>query len=109
MGLDMYLTGQKYFHTNPAKDGGYEVKEHHLRLGYWRNHPNLHGYIVENFADGEDNCREIELSAEDIRQILQAINNTVLPFTEGFFFAESDGTEKQEDIQTFTKALEWLL
>ncbi len=109
MGLDMYLTGQKYFHTNPAKDGGYEVKEHHLRLGYWRKHPNLHGYIVENFADGEDNCREIELSAEDIRQILQAINDSALPFTEGFFFGESDGTEKQEDIHIFTKALEWLL
>ncbi len=109
MGLDMYLTGDKYFHENPAIDEGYQVKSHRLRLGQWRKHPNLHGYIVENFAEGEDECQEIQLEDTDIRQILQAIKDNALPFTEGFFFGESDGSEKQEDIEIFTKALEWLL
>lgn len=27
-------------------------------IGYWRKEPNLHGFIVENFADGNDDCRE---------------------------------------------------
>jgi hypothetical protein len=116
MGLDMYLTGNKYFHRfdqnlnrlPSEKEDGYEVKSHNLSLGYWRKHPNLHGYIVETFADGADECQEIELSAADIRQILQAITDNALPSTEGFFFGESDGTEKLEDIQIFADALKWL-
>jgi hypothetical protein len=41
MGLDMYLTGEKFFMTdwdnpeNNKTEDGYEVKAHRLRLGYW--------------------------------------------------------------------------
>ena len=117
MGLDMYLTGNKFFPTlydvqhDPLPretEDGFPIEARNLKLGYWRKHPNLHGYIVNTFADGLDECREIELSAERIQTILQAINDDDLPFTDGFFFGASDGSEKPKDIEIFTKALEWL-
>lgn len=86
MGLDMYLNGERYL---GAFTPSYEQKplpclesEKH-RLGYWRKHPNLHGYIVETFA---------------------------LPHTVGFFFGQSEGDaeERREDIAIFQRALDWV-
>jgi hypothetical protein len=113
MGLDMYLNGEKFFWTNwkePEKNftiDGFKVNTQDLRLGYWRKHPNLHGYIVETFANGEDECQRIELSAENIKKIIAAVKENKLPHTEGFFFGSSEGIEAQETIDIFTKALEW--
>lgn len=119
----MYLEGRKFFWTNwekPEKnltEDGFRLKERILELGYWRKHPNLHGYIVENFADGKDDCQDIWLDAEDIQKIIQAIKDDKLPHTEGFFFGESYNdqvpgwTKKEideESIQTLEKALAWL-
>ena len=105
MGLDMYLEGRKYFWKNykapendPIEDG-FPLKERVLELGYWRKHPDLHGYIVKTFADGKDECQEIYLSEGDIKHIIQAIRDNELPHTEGFFF----GTSYQEDIPGWSK------
>ena len=111
MGLDMYLKGEKFF-TNfdgerPQEDG-FDVSRHELELGYWRKHPNLHGYIVQNFADGVDECQDIELSAENLEQIMQAVKECALPTTTGFFFGTSDGTEVEEDLKILGGALRWL-
>ena len=115
MGLDMYLTGEKYLPTNWDKpednvtEDGFRLKSKELQLGYWRKHPNLHGYIVNTFAGGNDNpCQRIELSANSMRQIIEAVKNKDLPHTEGFFFGESDGSEDEETIEIFTKAIAWL-
>lgn len=114
MGLDMYLTGEKYFFTCPSDDAripredGFEVRNHILRLGYWRKHPNLHGYIVNTFADGVDNCESVFLDEHGIEDIIAAITAETLPYTEGFFFGATDGTEKGEDLRIFTAALAWL-
>ena len=114
MGLDMYLTGEKYFCVHPAEEAripredGFEARSHILRLGYWRKHPNLHGFIVNTYADGEDNCESIYLDESQIEEIIAAITAETLPYTEGFFFGASDGTEKDEDLKIFTAALAWL-
>lgn len=120
MGLDMYLSGKKYqYHSSFApggsrierqKEDGFEVKEtiRMLELGYWRKHPNLHGFIVNTFAEGVDECQEIELSGADIEKIIDAVKAKELPPTKGFFFGESDGTETTEDLQIFGRALEWV-
>lgn len=116
MGLDMFLEGRKFFwhkwddpDSGPLEDG-YRVKEHILELGYWRKHPNLHGYIVQNFAGGEDNCQPVQLSQDDMVMLIQAVKNRELPKTEGFFFGESSGSEEEvgEDLSILTKALLWL-
>ena len=112
MGLDMYLTGEVIFrngHPNrQLKPCGKKVEQY--ELGYWRKHPNLHGYIVESFADGIDECQEIFLGSKNIHQIIEAIKNRELPETIGFFFGESDDSDEQieEDVGIFEDALKWL-
>jgi hypothetical protein len=92
MGLDMNLEGEKYFRTdwknpeNNLRDDGYEVRAKTLRLGYWRKHPDLHGYIVNTFAGGVDNCEAIALEDADIEKIIDAVARDELPHTVGFFF-----------------------
>jgi hypothetical protein len=114
MGLDMYLDGEKYLWTdhlspeNNLREDGYRVKTRTIELAYWRKHPDLHGYIVNTFAEGVDNCQPIALEATDIETIIEAVARDNLPHTEGFFFGASDGTEKQEDLRIFRAALKWL-
>jgi hypothetical protein len=115
MGLDMYLTGRKYFWSNyhtgadERREDEHKVRSMDIDLGYWRKHPDLHGYIVKTFAkNGIDDCEEIELSADNIRDIIRAIKAKALPKTSGFFFGESDGSEYDEDLKILNEALTWL-
>jgi len=94
MGLDMYLYG---------KEGRDEIE-----LGYWRKHPNLHGFIIETFAEGLDNCQRIDLSEEDLHIIYDAVNVEALPQTDGFFFGESYPEDRAPSLQVFEKAIQWL-
>jgi hypothetical protein len=116
MGLDMYLTGRKFFWQNyderdtERKEDGYHVESLDIRLGYWRKHPNLHGYMVKTFGHGEDDQKEIELTADDLRTIILAVKAKALPKTEGFFFGSSSGSdeERDEDLKILNEALTWL-
>lgn len=117
MGLDMNLYGRKMIYYNrfdenaePRMEDGYPVDDVILDMGYWRKHPNLHGYIVENYADGVDECQKIDLSKEDLLAIAKAIRAKELPHTEGFFFGDSswhDGKE-EEYAAIFEKAAAWM-
>lgn len=114
MGLDMYLEGHKYIwqnHDHPEQDpteDGFRVKWKVLELGYWRKHPNLHGYIVNKFADGVDECQEISLSLKNLEQLLKAVKADNLPVTSGFFFGESSPEHKQMSIEIIEGAIKWL-
>ena len=116
MGLDMFLYGKKFLWTNwehpelNVTEDGFTLQEKTLQIGYWRKHPNLHGFIVQTFAKGVDECQEIELSDSDLEQILKAVKTPKksLPTTGGFFFGSSNGSEKKEDIEILTKAIAWL-
>lgn len=116
MGLDMYLTGRKFFWRTWENDGGDRkedgkiIKNLDVELGYWRKHPNLHGYIVKTFAKGKDDCKEIGLSADDLRGVIAAVKARQLPHTSGFFFGESDPRDEtvENDVRVLTEALEWL-
>jgi hypothetical protein len=123
MGLDMYLQGEKFLWTNwenpeaNRKEDGLEVRSLRVKLGYWRKHPNLHGYIVKSFAGGLDECQEIELDRENILQIMGAVQARQLPATEGFFFGRSanheDGeteieAEIEDDLTQLQAALDWI-
>jgi hypothetical protein len=103
----MYLTGDRYRTTSRQRG---ELKAERYDLGYWRKHPNLHGYIVEHFADGRDECQEIDLMPDDLLQIIDAIRGRRLPHTVGFFFGESDDSDEQiaEDIAIFEQAIRWV-
>lgn len=111
MGLDMYLTGRKFFGYNSKTEQheGFEVETIIVAIGYWRKHPDLHSFIVGNYgpeiaegvsvqasatgADGverNDNCEDIELNMEQIGKIVEAIKADALNHgSVGFFFGES--------------------
>lgn len=59
MGLDMYLYASKHSDITSK-----------YKIGYWRKFNALHNYIVQNFNGGEDNCEEIYLSEDALKQIL---------------------------------------
>ena len=115
MGLDMYLTGKKFFtglaDERPKDDEGYEIEEVRIELGYWRKHANLHGYIVQTFANGEDNCQDIELDLDQLKALLEVVKEPAkMPKTEGFFFGESVNDDEQikDDTEIITKAIGFL-
>lgn len=116
MGLDMYLRGEKYlvkFNQEPEDliyEDGFRVINKDLEIGYWRKHPDLHGFIVQTFADGLDECQPITLTSEDMKKVIFAIESDLLPKTEGFFFGESenDAEQKQDAIDILNAAIEWL-
>lgn len=112
MGLDMFLCGHKSlaFSETPREEDGYPIFSIRLELGYWRKHPNLHGYIVQAFGGGKDECQEIPLTVSDLKQITQAIKDQTLPHTEGFLFGVSSKSPEQmaEDLKILEGALAWL-
>lgn len=117
MGLDMYLHARKMVYYNrwdenakPLTEDGFPVSDIVLEMGYWRKHPNLHGHIVNTYAEGVDECQEIELTADDLLEIAKSIRAKSLPHTDGFFFGDSswhDGKE-EEYAAIFEKAAAWL-
>ena len=115
MGLDMYLRGRKrYWHydneMNNLTEDGYPIISTELDLGYWRKHPNLHGYIVKTFADGNDDCTPIDLSLDRLNMLISAVRNDLLVPTTGFFFGKSDNSEEQKarDLMLLVNARDWL-
>ena len=82
MGLDMYLTRA----TDTSKD-----------LAYWRKANQIHGYIVDTFAKGVDECQPIAVHRAELLGLVQLCESLleskdekkaleVLPPKEGFFF-----------------------
>lgn len=113
MGLDMYLRGRKFYRSvrhQPPQEDGFDIVQKDLDLGYWRKHPNLHGFIVNEFANGEDHCQEIELDKDCLSKIMTAVGDQLLPHTTGFFFGVSPTDEGQiiEDLSILQGALAWL-
>ena len=115
MGLDMYLTGRMFFwHASKPgaerRESGKRVKSIDVELGYWRKHPDLHGHIVQTYMEGKDECQEIELSVDNLHNIISAIQERRLPKTSGFFFGESEKTREQNesDIKKLMGAIKWL-
>jgi hypothetical protein len=115
MGLDMFLQGHEY-HSNKEKTlDDFPIKEIIVELGYWRKHPDLHGAVVENFADGNDDCELVELSQQDVTKLIQLVKDGNLNVTTGFFFGQSvhpgsdEYAEQQtNDIKQLQNALRWL-
>ena len=105
MGLDMYLYAEKHFtnssdefvaqfpqyakeraqyeatmsgsgmHTLPNPEyGGVTVSK---CVGYWRKANAIHGWFVNNLADGEDKCQRIRVSAEDLITLRDSCNRAL--------------------------------
>lgn len=118
----MYLNGDKYrsFKAERKTIDGFPLKSEILELGTWRKHPNLHGFIVNTFNNGVDDCQDITLTVDNLETIIQAIESDALPHTTGPFFGESpriDGSNpvwgnyqerKKADLAIFKAAKQWV-
>ena len=106
MGLDMYAVVIEPNPKRPATD--FKIDEGAEDLHYWRKHPNLHGFMQELYeqkgGEKEFNCNPVLLEESDLDALEKAIRQSELPDTTGFFFGESDGSEKADDLEFIEKA-----
>lgn len=72
------------------------------QIGYFRKFNALHSYIVDNLADGVDECQEIEITKDNLYTLLDTLvrvdNNkdladSELPTADGFFFGNTNYDE----------------
>lgn len=76
---------------------------HFEHLYYWRKHPDLHGWMEELYVSKGGKCAfnlaSVQLKLDDLDRLETAIWDRKLPYTTGFLFGESDGTEIKADLE----------
>jgi hypothetical protein len=110
MGLDMYAFAIQRSVTKPVDFKFGPVKDLE-GIHYWRKHPNLHGWMEAlYFAKGGSrdcfNVAFVQLDLADLKRLEADVVANRLPETEGFFFGESDGSEREDDLAFIGKARE---
>lgn len=101
MGLDQFATA-------------YDSQDNSIELACWRKHPNLQGWMenlyIQKGGKENFNCVPVRITEKDLDDLQEAINNSGLPETQGFFFGnDSDEYYKEQDnkfIQDARKALD---
>lgn len=136
MGLDMYLSKRTYVknweHTPieerhnivVTKNGQIRTDINPRRItyieeevAYWRKFNALHGWIVENHANGVDECQNIHLYRSDLENLLGILREIIsggsltalelMPPTEGFFFGSNEIDEYYfQDVRETIDVLE---
>ena len=129
MGLDMYLSADRYIWTSDRKalskklpgvvPKGFEVKSIQIEVGYWRKANHIHKWFVDNVQGGVDECQSSYVHPDKLWE-LKAICEQVLddhslaavflPTHEGFFFGSTEYDEGyfldvEDTIQILDKAL----
>ncbi len=115
MGLDMYLTGDKFTPTHDGKHqrqkvDSYEVTSLRLDLGQWRKHWALHNYIDLHYSDSERH--EIPLDPNQLLEIAEAVEQGRLPDASLFDPVTDAYHKKPEQVaktaKIFRDASAWL-
>ena len=114
MGLDMYLTRRTYIgndYKKPEEQTKIDVpgvKQERVsyiieNVDYWRKANQIHNWFVENVQNGEDDCREAYVSADNLNELLDIVKQvlddhslaeSLLPTTSGCF---SESQEFDDD------------
>ena len=115
MGLDMYLTGDKFVPEHQdnlprAKVDSYPVESQRLKMGYWRKHWALHNYIEANY-NGFAELGKVELEPIALREIADAVEQGKLPDAD--YRGEIEAYHKEPDqvaatVKTLRDAADWL-
>ena len=119
MGLDMYLYRESYvknWNHNPEKykvSVKFNENKHPFinpdkvcfireEVGYWRKANAIHNWIVQNCADGVDECQDIDVEEQlliELRDTCQkvlddnSLADELLPTSSGFFFGSTEYDE----------------
>lgn len=120
MGLDMYLTAERYVSDWNEDDKELAEQLAKLPVGnkigriksltadvmYWRKANAIHEWFVKNTQDGVDECQHTWLSISDLFALLDVCKQVyadhslapeLLPTQEGFFFGATDYDEYYYD------------
>ena len=113
MGLDMYLSAEKYHFgaldeepteitkaVNQVTDTkGYQVKATSIWAADWRKANQIHNWFVQNVQEGEDDCKKYDVSIDQLRDLVELCKKVLahrdqaeelLPTQAGFFFGNTD-------------------
>jgi hypothetical protein len=99
------------FQQNPTIPVPYQIG---IELCYWRKHPDLHGWMRDLFyekggkSETSFNGDVVFLTVNDVENLRTAIVDEKLPYTSGFFFGESEGRAKDNDLLEIDKMLKAL-
>jgi hypothetical protein len=109
MGLDMYAFAAPREMIAKPVDFTLDNRSELAELHYWRKHPNLHGWMEQLYRSkgGQSetfNCDTVELTLDDLDALEVAVLTGELPETTGFFFGETDGSERDDDLVFIAKA-----
>lgn len=139
MGLDMYLSANKYVgdwnHSDSKERARYKVILHALEIegvrcegapaltvqvnvAYWRKANQIHAWFVENVQEGKDECQECDVSREQLAELVALCKAVLadheradeLPPAKGFFFGSTEIDEDYfNDLDDTVKQLEAVL
>ena len=117
MGLDQYANAHKG--EQKKDEDGYTYYDDNIELAYWRKHPNLQGFMEELWIEkgkpnanlssdknqivDEFNCVDLELGHYDLIKLEEAIKDSELPETGGFFFGDDSDEYYKEDTLDFVE------
>ncbi len=117
MGLDMYLIKKTYIgahfkHRNvsgkvelyengkPIEIDVSKIDQITEQVGYWRKANAIHKWFVDKTQDGQDDCKESDVSFDQLMEllltcskVLKSKDATLLPPQEGFFFGSTKADE----------------
>ena len=89
------------------------------QVAYWRKFNALHGWFINNCGGGVDECQDISVDEEKLKELLETLkevssNSTkadeLLPPTQGFFFGSDEVDEYyKEEVNSTIKIIEDLL
>jgi hypothetical protein len=125
MGLDMYLTAERfYWHHEekprvPEVPKGYEVQTVTCKAAYWRKANQIHAWFVANVQDGVDECETYYVSRDKLQTLVDTCKKAladkdnagnILPPQSGFFFGSTDLDEwyfadLKDTVEKLEKAL----
>ena len=128
MGLDMYLTAEKFL-RNPEREkvriegisvpSGIPIRKIIFEVGYWRKANAIHKWFVENVQKGKDNCEKYQVSKEQLENlralVIKALAERdsvekILPTKGGFFFGSLEyDTFYWQDLADTLKIIEVVL
>ncbi len=133
MGLDMYLTGERYLWEHNTIDRSLGdnisqllglpadslVKCVSIEAGYWRKADQIHKWFVDNVQNGKDECQKEFVSREKLKELGDLCAQVIaepskapelLPREYGFFFGDDSYekwyfTDLEDTIKIIDKAL----
>lgn len=146
MGLDMWLYARQYvadWEFDPVNSKPKELNsilelvgwsrdeidepfvQVEIPIMYWRKANAIHGWFIDNCADGEDNCQPVRVPREQLVELRDATKKVLsmrgditaqeeaelyLPPTSGFFFGSTDVDEYYyQDLEHTLEGLDNIL